>query len=148
MSLSNVRELDLCILVYVSRSELSIDGDIASVEEIVAVANARNAQLRVTGGLVYTETHFAQILEGPKAAIAELMTSIGRDQRHCDVTVVAEHRIAARRFPEWAMAYSGPSPFLDRHLKPLIAPRLSDKGRQELVELLITSIKRLQAERA
>lgn len=148
MSLSNVRELDLCTLVYVSRSELSIDGDKASIEEIVAVANARNAQLRVTGALVYTEIHFAQVLEGPRTAIAELMTSIRRDQRHCDVTVVAEHRITARRFSDWAMAYSGPSPYLDRHLKPLIAPRLSDKSQPELVELFITSIKRLQAERA
>jgi hypothetical protein len=147
MSKSNVRELSLYTLVYVSRSALSIEGD-AAVDEIVKVANYRNAKLRVTGALVYTEIHFAQVLEGSKAAIAELMNSILGDQRHQDVTVVAEHKISHRRFPDWAMAYSGPSPYLDRNLKPLIAPRSWDKDRTELVERLINSIQRLQAERA
>lgn len=148
MTSSNVHELNLSLLVYVSRSTLSIDGDAAVVEDIVKVANIRNALLRVTGALVYTELHFAQVLEGPAPAIEKLMASIRQDQRHTDLTVVAEHKAASRRFGAWEMAYAGPSPFFDRHLKPLIAPRPSDRPQTELVERLITSMLRLHAESA
>lgn len=145
MTSSNVHELGLSALVYVSRSTLSLDGDASAVDDIVTVANQRNAILRVTGALVYTELHFAQVLEGAAQSIGELMDSILHDPRHCDVTVVAEHKSTSRRFGSWAMAYAGPSPYLDRHLKPLISPRSSDKPRAELVEALITSIRQLQA---
>lgn len=148
MTAPNVHEMNLSVLVYVSRSTLSIDGDAAVVEDIVRVANARNALLRVTGALVYTELHFAQVLEGPALAIQKLMTSIRQDQRHTDLTVVAEHKVTARRFGAWEMAFVGPSPYFDRHLKPLIAPRPSERPQTELVERLITSIQRLHTEAA
>lgn len=147
MGSSNVHELGLCTLVYVSRSTLSLNGDAAEVMDIVQVANARNALLGVTGALVYTELHFAQVLEGSARAIDELMASIRNDQRHRDVTVVAEHKTSSRRFGSWAMAYAGPSPYLDRHLKPLIAPRPSDRPRVELVEALVATMQELQSEK-
>ena len=49
MSSSNVSELPLCLLVYISRSTLSVDGDAEEVDRILDIAIARNGPLRVTG---------------------------------------------------------------------------------------------------
>jgi hypothetical protein len=145
MGLSNVHELGLTSLLYVSRSTLPINGDAEALEEIIGVATTRNPPLRVTGALVYTQLHFAQLLEGPARSIEELMASIRRDQRHRDVMVVAEHSMATRKFSAWAMAYSGPSPYLDRQIKQLISPISSKEERVRLSETLIAAMQRLHS---
>lgn len=139
----NVRELGLSSLVYVSRSLLSLDGDAPSVGNIVVAAIARNRGLRVTGALVYTELHFAQVLEGPMAAVRELMRSIMDDDRHSDVTIVAKQRISTRTFGAWSMAYNGPSPFLDRHIKPLFRIPYDSSQQGDLAERLLAKIRQL-----
>lgn len=141
--LGNLHELGIISLMYVSRSSLSLKGDYEVVDDIVRIALSRNAQLHVTGALIYTELHFAQVIEGPSSALGELMESIVTDKRHTDVTVVARHKISKRRFSAWSMAYKGPSPFLDRHVKPLVAaPNLARQG-EEMVERLSNNIQRL-----
>lgn len=147
MSPFNLHELGLSSLVYVSRSSLALNGDNDAVDEIVSIANSHNRTLRMSGALIYTELHFAQLLEGPACAIDELMRSIRRDERHCDVTVVAEQKISTRKFKDWAMAYSGPSPYLDRYIKRLISPATAEEERLPLVEHLITFMQRLDTER-
>ena len=147
MNTSNVHELGLLSLVYVSRSCLALDGEADTVKQIVRTATARNKSLRVTGALIYTELYFAQMLEGPSHAVNELMSSIRRDARHSDVTVVAEHRQSMRRFENWAMAYGGPSPHLDRYIKPLMSPAISRMERSSLVDRLMTIMQPPQAEK-
>jgi len=141
--LSNVHEFGLISLLYVSRSSLSLEGDYKAVGDIVQTALARNAALRISGALIYTELHFAQVLEGPESAVGELMTSIVKDARHSDVTVVARRPVARRRFGSWTMAYNGPSAFLDRHVKPLVASRTAPRDADKLVEQLLSNIQRL-----
>lgn len=138
MNRSNVHELGLMSLIYVSRSTLAIEGDADAVNEIVSKSNSRNGPQRVTGAMIYTELHFAQVLEGPSRAIEELMSKIRRDKRHRDVTVLEQKTVAKRKFEDWAMAYSGPSPHLDRHIKPLISPVTLESDRLALLERLIT----------
>jgi len=111
---------DLTSLLYVSKSLVERLAQAESLQDIVEVARSRNAQLAVTGALIFTRAHFAQILEGSRAAVEELMVSIKRDARHQDVTVVEWIDIESRRFPDWSMAYSGPSAYVDRHLSPFL----------------------------
>src|SRR3954471_20435278 len=85
-------------LLYVSESCLSWPEDAAEVDHLVAVARRRNEQLSLTGALVYTRTHFAQVLEGDKAAIEEVMASIRVDPRHRNLCVVADDPLEARYF--------------------------------------------------
>jgi len=139
----NVCEIGLVTLMYVSRSSLSLKGDYEEIEDIVQTAVPHNVKIQVTGALIYTEVHFAQVLEGPRAAVHKLMQSIGRDRRHSDVTVVSQHRIRNRRFGSWSMAYNGPSPYLDRHVKPLVAGSYLPRQGEETVERLFSNIKRL-----
>ena len=106
-------------LLYVSESVLRMPDERHELTDIVNVACARNAKLDVTGALVFTGERFAQILEGSSGAVDELMTSICRDPRHKDVNVVQVIERGARQFPDWSMAYSGPSTYVDRHISPL-----------------------------
>ena len=107
-------------LLYVSESCLSWPEDAHRVDEIVTVARSRNEKLSLTGALIYTRTHFAQVLEGDGAAIDDVMTSITCDPRHRNLRTVADETIEARYFPDWTMAYSGPSFYVDRQIRPLL----------------------------
>jgi hypothetical protein len=109
----NVHELGLVALLYVSRSSLNQEDTEEQLAQIVSTARRVNARLNVTGALLFTGAHFAQALEGPEQAVAELMTSIERDARHRDVTTIGLAPIRERKFGDWAMAYSGTSPYLD-----------------------------------
>ena len=55
---------------------------------------------------------FAQIIEGPAAAVAALQASIARDPRHADVQTILSGPHEARLFDDWSLAYAGPSIFV------------------------------------
>ena len=108
-------------LLYVSESCLRWPDDAREVDDIVETARARNEALDLTGALIYTRTHFAQVLEGKAEAIGEVMESIRTDCRHRNINVVCDDPIGARYFPDWSMAYSGPSFYVDRQIRPLLS---------------------------
>ena len=111
----------LVSLLYVSRSFIDFPRDEWKVVDIVRVARERNRLLSVTGALMFTETHFAQVLEGPATAVDELMASIRRDDRHSDVTVIETEAMSRRRFGNWSMAYWGPAGLVEGQLEPVLA---------------------------
>lgn len=107
-------------LLYVSESRIDpLDLD-SCVSQIVAVAQIRNAGLALTGALLFTGTHFAQILEGSTESIAQLMSSLHDDPRHANIVVVDRLPVEVRQFPDWQMAYFGPSQFVSRHVVRLL----------------------------
>ena len=107
-------------LFYVSKSTLRFPEEAGVVDAIVSVARARNSALEVTGALVFTQTHFAQCLEGPGAALDEVMNSIVADPRHCEVDIILDGPAPVRRFHGWSMAYAGPSVFVRSRIDPLL----------------------------
>lgn len=90
------------------------------IQDIVTGSTEKNQALSITGGLIFTGQHFAQVLEGPSHNVEVLMRSIGRDQRHADIQIVAQFAIEARRFPKWTLAYAGSSRFVSGHITRLI----------------------------
>ncbi|WP_242154503.1 BLUF domain-containing protein [Sphingomonas sp. BAUL-RG-20F-R05-02] len=110
-------ERNLVSLIYVSKKVLGSDED----EHIVAVATARNRALDVTGALASTVSNYAQILEGSAFALTELMGSIERDDRHSEVRILREGSIHRRVFPNWTMAYAGPSSYMSNQVSNLIS---------------------------
>lgn len=110
-------------VTYVSRARLSGRPGMREVERIVDVSRRYNPSAGITGGLIFTELHFAQVLEGPAAALDALLARIAADPRHDQMVVVERTAIDGRRFPLWAMAYSGPSFYMDRNVRPLIEAR-------------------------
>lgn len=108
------------MLLYVSRSTLSEAESEAAVPEIAVASRPRNRRAGITGGLIFTGVHFAQVLEGEPAALEALLARIASDPRHTDLTIVERRPILARGFERWDMAYSGPSFYMDRHVRPLL----------------------------
>jgi hypothetical protein len=101
--------MPLCSWAYVSDSCLDPAAAEVEVRDVVQNASLRNHSLYVTGALLYTGSHFAQLLEGPRGAVEQLRASILRDDRHCNVQTVLEETIEGRRFEGWSLAYAGPS---------------------------------------
>lgn len=108
-------------LLYISSARIDgadVDDRIA---DLVAAAQERNAALDVTGALLFTGSHFAQILEGDAGALAALMRSICADTRHADVRVIETTSLSERRFDGWSLAYLGQAQYVRRHIDRVLA---------------------------
>jgi hypothetical protein len=128
-------------LLYVSESCLSWPDDAHEVDDIVATGRTRNEQLGLTGALIYTRTHFAQALEGEVEAIESIMASIRADTRHRNLSLVADEPVHARHFPDWTMAYSGPSFYVDRQIRPLLTDATDPARRRRAAAGLLAFIR-------
>ena len=113
-------------LLYVSRKTRSILNDERVVTDIVNRARLHNEQIGITGALACTENHFAQLLEGPKVILDDLMHRIECDARHTDFTILRLEAIPCRRLPSWSMAYSGVSHYVSRQIAPLIGATIGN----------------------
>lgn len=78
----------------------------AELVAILARARARNAQLGVTGMLLFTGGSFFQILEGRAEVLAELYAKIAADPRHTSVVKLIAEPLERRSFADWSMGYS------------------------------------------
>ncbi|GAA0731763.1 BLUF domain-containing protein [Sphingomonas japonica] len=117
-------------LLYISRSTVSSDQSQRVISSVVDTARRRNSRVGLTGALLFTGTHFAQVIEGDANAIERLMVALRRDARHDDLRVVERQIIPNRRFTEWSMAYFGPSQFVSRHVTRLLGnPSTVDRRR-------------------
>lgn len=116
--------------LYVSRSRIEPTRATAAIADLVEVSIAKNPRRDITGALLFTGAHFAQILEGREDVITALMKSIGRDERHDQLTVINQAPLKERIFHDWALAYNGPSLFIARHVARVLAsPPGVDKQR-------------------
>ena len=96
-------------LVYYSRNTMpgSIPEIAAEVGHILAKSRRNNSALGVTGALMFSAGCFAQVLEGPRAALEQTFERIQRDTRHAAVVVLEYAPVEARAFPNWSMAFVG-----------------------------------------
>ena len=76
------------------------------IQGILATSRKNNARDGVTGGLLFSEGCFAQVLEGPLDMIEGAFERIQCDERHRKVTVLQSGSITARDFPDWSMAFT------------------------------------------
>jgi hypothetical protein len=93
--------MDVFRLVYVSRVARQVR--FADAESIAQDAVDRNTANGLSGMLVYTPSHFIQVLEGEELKVRETLARIERDQRHSDLQVVDARKVEAREFYQWAM---------------------------------------------
>jgi len=122
----------LSSLLYISRSTILPRDAAACVTNIVAVSHARNADWGLTGALLFTGQHFAQVLEGTDEAIDTIMAALQRDARHEQIRIVARDPIAERRFADWSLAYFGPSQYVSRHVTRLLDNASSPADRRSV----------------
>ena len=101
--------MSLISLLYISSSSLAAEEASHEVARIVATSRAYNATVDITGALLFTGTHFAQILEGDEAVVDALLDKLHLDPRHRDILIVQRGPATVRRCSGWNMAYSGSS---------------------------------------
>ena len=77
------------------------------IDALAGRARARNRSLDVTGMLLFEDGCFLQTLEGPPGAVAQLWSSIQRDERHEHIEVLSEHMAASRLFSDWDLLLEG-----------------------------------------
>lgn len=115
----------------------------AHIRGILATSRRNNARDGITGGLLFSEGCFAQVLEGPLDAVESAFERIQCDDRHSDVTVLQSGPIAARDFPGWSMAFAGPdaaSPIEDTRIDRAFAGQSG--GGDKLLDMLKAVITR------
>lgn len=91
-------------IVY--QSTASQDFGSLALFRLLTEAQIRNAQLQITGHLLYLKGQFTQCIEGPPDNIELLWQSLNRDTRHHSVELLVRHTTEERRFPEWSMAFT------------------------------------------
>ncbi|CCD99036.1 BLUF domain-containing protein [Bradyrhizobium sp. STM 3809] len=130
---------DLYALVYVSRKTTGAQSDI---DAILRGARKFNACCDITGALLFNDSNFAQLIEGPETAVKQAFQRIKRDPRHCDVKQLSFEPTQRRRFGEWSMAFVDSSQQL-RELEPLMWSNdaaSAERASQKILDLLITLV--------
>ena len=84
-----------------------IDDVAREMERILDASRLDNRRDGITGALLYGEGCFAQVLEGPTAAVERTFERIRCDVRHADVVVLESRAVRTRLFGDWSMAYGG-----------------------------------------
>lgn len=92
-------------LLYTSVAAKGLDS--ADVFKIVEDSSRRNPARDITGFLIFDRTGFLQYVEGPQAALDELLETLGKDRRHHSVRVLHRSQSGHRLFPRWAMRRAG-----------------------------------------
>lgn len=91
-------------IAYISRRCVPDD----DLEEILTEARARNASEDISGVLLADRTHFVQVVEGTRPAIADLTLRLMGDARHAEVRFLASGPDEVRWFSDWTMAFVVP----------------------------------------
>lgn len=103
--------------------------DAASLAQLAQQCAAFNTGVDVTGVLAYADGRFAQIVEGPRDGVDQVIARINDSRRHRDLTALGEGGIAARTFPDWRMHLLVEGAAADLHraqAQPLLTPQQVD----------------------
>lgn len=103
--------------MYVSRVNVHGPDLGQQIDSIEAVSLYRNAQLEVTGALIFAARSFAQYIEGLPSSIDFLRSTIERDGRHDQVQTILQDSISGRRFSRWQLAYRGMSSYVEKRIR-------------------------------
>ena len=95
-------------LVYASTSLLSDDADTArqQIADILSASRRNNAADDITGALLFSDTNFAQVLEGPRAAVERLYETLHHDPaiRTCSCFSPSRSRRGSFRNGRWPIS--------------------------------------------
>jgi hypothetical protein len=95
-------------LVYASGASGRLEEQ--ELKAILEVSRLNNAQLGVTGMLLYHDDCFIQALEGDRDVVEALYARIEEDQRHERIVVLYRGEARSRTFPDWTMGFRHASP--------------------------------------
>ena len=100
---SNGSENLVFFLVYVSSATLPFSGE--DLRALLATCRKNNAELGVTGMLLYKDGNFMQVLEGDEETVRGLYARIEADPRHGGEITLQQGFAEGRQFPDWSMGF-------------------------------------------
>jgi hypothetical protein len=109
------------------------------IEQILLVSRRNNEAAEITGALLFSDTNFSQVLEGPRAEVERLYETLNHDPRHKDLLLLLSEPLAAREFPDWSMAYIGPNQWAKQAAGP---PSREPAGARRLLALMGQTLNR------
>jgi hypothetical protein len=119
-------------LVYRSKAT----GEVGSLAlfNLLTQARQKNAELNITGHLIFDGEFFTQWIEGPSISIDHLWASLQKDDRHHQIMLISRTPAETRRFEEWTMAFSS-YPSLNSHNMPGFFPADEKSVAERIQEL-------------
>jgi len=90
-------------IIYTSFAEQPFSD--AELDDLLDFSARYNAQMNITGLLLYGNGKFMQVLEGEAALLDALMARIKADARHRNVNVLVRAPIRTRDFSAWSMGF-------------------------------------------
>jgi hypothetical protein len=91
---------------------------------LLSVSVKNNTNNKVTGILLYHQGNFIQLLEGGEQSIRNTFNRISADNRHKDITIIANGQLQQRNFPEWAMGFKSINAESLKQLKGYFQPAI------------------------
>lgn len=97
---------DLFQIAYISESVLADEPNEAaqSLQSIAERSHRWNGEHHVTGVLLFSGSHFGQIIEGPSSEVIDLYATICTDPRHASINQLSAQPILQRDFADWSTA--------------------------------------------
>jgi Sensors of blue-light using FAD len=90
-------------LVYVSSATRPFSRE--DLRVLLETCRKNNAELGVTGMLLYKDGNFMQVLEGDEGAVRGLYARIAADPRHGGEITLQQGFAEGRQFPDWSMGF-------------------------------------------
>jgi Sensors of blue-light using FAD len=90
-------------IVYVSRAAAGLRRE--DVFGIIRTSHPLNTLAGISGGLIFLDGWFAQVLEGPVGALDACLARIARDPRHWGMIRRSREPGLCRLFPDQALAF-------------------------------------------
>lgn len=119
-------------LVYASSAVGALGA--SDLAQIVRTSRANNAEVGVTGALVYHDGNVMQVLEGPPEAVASVYERVRADRRHRGVLTLYQGPAERRAFPDWSMGL----------LRPDDVPEADRAGVRSLFDVTVPGPERAQ----
>ena len=90
-------------LVYVSSATRPFSGE--DLRALLLTCRKNNAEIGVTGMLLYKDGNFMQVLEGDEEAVRGLYEKIAEDPRHGGEMTLQQGFSEGRQFPDWSTGF-------------------------------------------
>lgn len=137
---SGNRIVKLTQITFISASRLPTHRISSALDELVAGSISRNTQFHVSGTLIYSGVHFAQLIEGSETRINKLIENILIDSRHDGCTIIDRETIGRRTTDGWGLRYSGRSTFVGDILSNAFKCRNGDVNKNTLLHQLFCQL--------
>lgn len=125
---------DIFRIIYCSRNAIEPDDRDRSITQILAAARRNNAEVGLTGALLYNEGTFVQALEGDFEAVQSTFERILGDPRHQEIVVLQAETVGAPIFTEWTMAFAEPED--KQAAKSLLSQAMAHPGDRVAAQVL------------